>query len=155
MGKSQRIKGRSQEYLLRNYLRDLMFVSERIPLSGAIKGYPGDVKATKAGVTYLFELKSRKDAFKSLYALYTEHYNNTDEGVLCVFIDGISVKLSPVLDEVLLESGIFTTVTRHPLYAKHKRTFKRFVTMHKWLKGADILAIKNDRQPYLFMRLMS
>jgi Holliday junction resolvase len=58
MGKSQREKGARTE---REFAKRIDGI--RVPLSGAVQGYKGDVVG--AGLTW--ECKARKDGFKTLY----------------------------------------------------------------------------------------
>jgi len=156
MAKAQKTKGRNQEYVLRNHLRALGWEAERVYASGAIKGLPGDVKATKAPYgTKLFEMKSRKDLFKSIYVLYEEHIKTKGDDVMSIAISEakyLCLNLSSSLEAALGAVDHHINMELHPLYKKHKRTFGKIKNLEKLLGEADVLAIKDDRRPLLFIR---
>lgn len=155
MGKSQKQKGRNQEYALRDKLRQMGWVADRVYASGAIKGLPGDVKATKGNQAVLLEMKARKSAFTSIYALYEEHVKNAQDDVLSFCLPGAQkqcILVSTSLDALFDGPEYFIIAQQHCLYAKHKRAFERFATMEKWVKETDVLCIKNDRREILFIR---
>lgn len=155
MGKSQKTKGRAQEYVLRDYLRQQGWEADRVVCSGAIKGLPGDVKATKAGKTLLFEMKSRKASFTKIYELYDKHIRSQGDDVMALALPGeplLCCRLSSSLDGVLGGVEYHTIVTEHPLYKDYKRTFSKIANLQKLVKGSDVLAIKDDRRPLVFLR---
>ncbi|OOC42175.1 hypothetical protein [Thermosipho sp. 1074] len=63
MGKSQRVKGYRGEYNLVKSLQEAGIDAKRIPLSGSVNGFKGDVVVEGL----VGEVKVRKDGFKRLY----------------------------------------------------------------------------------------
>lgn len=167
MGKSQKAKGRAQEYLLRNYLRQQGWNADRVYCSGAIKGLPGDVKATHpdklvqiARITsgkdhLLFEMKSRKSTFQKIYELYEEHVRTVGDDLIALAIPEVGcVNLSSSLDAVLGGADLHLLPHYHPLYKKYSRTFSKIGNLKKLVQECQILAIKDDRRPILFLRFI-
>lgn len=157
MGKASKRKGRAQEYLLRDFLRLRGWQAERVYASGAIAGLPGDVKASKDGKELLFEMKSRKNAFKKIYELLDAHVRELGDDMICIAIPGnrhLCISVSTSLDAVLGGNDTHTIVTNHPLYEKFKRTFGKLVNLEKLVKNANILAVKDDRRPLIFIRFI-
>ncbi len=70
-GKSPRQKGDRLEREVVKLLQAAGVPARRVPLSGSMAGYPGDVVANMAGRELCLECKSRKD-FKTLHA-WLEH----------------------------------------------------------------------------------
>lgn len=70
-GKSPKEKGRRGEREIVNILTKAGLKAHRVPLSGSVDGYPGDVIVdiiTKEGpIPWTGEVKRRKDGFKELY----------------------------------------------------------------------------------------
>ena len=155
MGKFSRDKGMRQEYLLRDYLRKLGWTADRVPSSGAAEGFKGDIKAEKNGRTVLFELKARKDKFKKIYELYAAHRALAKDDVLSFVCPGearLCLDLSDGLDAVFDGAACYEVPERNPLYKKYSRTFRMIANLQKLLGKSEILVIKDDRQPLLFLR---
>jgi hypothetical protein len=155
MGKASKVKGRTQEYRLRDELRRLGWQAERVYCSGAIKGLPGDVKATKGDKTLLFEMKSRKNSFQKIYELYHAHVRECGDDLMAIAIPGarhLCLNLSTSLDAVLGGADHHVIVSQHPLYEKFKRTFSKIENLEKLVGEANVLAIKDDRQPLIYIR---
>jgi Holliday junction resolvase len=156
MGKSQRRKGVAQEYVLRNLLRQQGWQADRVPCSGAAQGFKGDIAAVhpKYG-RKVFELKSRKDSFKKVYELYDACVKHGQDDLIAVAIPGaetLCLNISTSLEAVLGPADYHTGLRNHPLYEKYKRTWGKIANMEKWLGEAEILAIKDDRRPHIFLR---
>lgn len=154
-GKMSRDKGKRNEYLLRDALRMMGWKADRVPSSGAAQGFPGDIKASRDGKDLLFELKARKDTFKMIYALYAEQISTQKDDVLAVAIPGgekLCVAVSSSLDAVLGPVDLHSHVEHHPLFKKYKRTFAKIGNLQKLLGQADILAIKDNNKPFLYLR---
>lgn len=154
MGKSQRDKGNRGEYQLRDELRRFGYEADRVPASGAAQGFKGDVRFRKAGgVDRYAEMKSRKDSFASLYALFAAHYNEAKDDALKVVLDGgtlVNLSSSPV--GALEDAGVYDHAPYLTYFEEHKRAFKRLHTLQKMVKGCDILAIKDNNRPILYLR---
>jgi hypothetical protein len=155
-GLRSRRKGLSQEYRLRDALRSWGWEADRVPSSGAAEGFPGDIRAKKDDKELLFELKARKDSFGSLYDMYDDHLKVMQDDLLSVVVPTetllLPVEMSTSLEAVLEGSMIKVNAPQHPVYRDHQRAFNRLPTVFAWLKSSDILVLKDDRRPYLFLR---
>lgn len=156
-GRSSRQKGLRGEYTLRNYLRQHGWKADRVPSSGAAQGFPGDVAAEHPEHgKRLFEMKFRKDLFGSIYALYEASCRECNDDVLAVAFAGEHKKqllaMSTHLDAVLTPAEFHTFYQLHPLYGQHARAFGRLPKMQSLLKESDILVLKDNNRPLLFLR---
>jgi hypothetical protein len=156
-GRESRNKGVRGEYLLRDHLRSLGYTSDRVPLSGAAHGaaWKGDVTASKDGKSLVFEMKFRKDEYKSIYELLDSFKMTTSNGV--VFAD-VCIAFGYSLEHVLIENfylnenmGIPGTPIS-PLSPKHRKTLRKLVGLRKLLGTADILVLKINNKPLLFVK---
>lgn len=151
MGKASRDKGGRGERSLRDHLAFCGFRSGRIPLSGAMANFPGDVYAEKDGTTHLFECKVRAKGFESIYkllastALTEASVAFAHEGQLIEISYDINHMISPRCDVFLFS---------HDRAEKEKRTLSKIVRMKKWLGAAQYLAIKQDRKPFVFIKYL-
>jgi hypothetical protein len=155
MGRFSKQKGRRGEYTLRDFLRKAGWQSERVYASGAIPGLPGDVTAEKAGRKVLFEMKCRANSFAKIYALLDASQGTLKDDLVTVCLPGeqcLCADVSYSLDAVFDSDGVYTPVQRHPLAAEHKNAFKQLGTVHKWVGPAEILVLKDDRRPLMFVR---
>lgn len=155
MGRSSKQKGYRGEILLRDYLRKAGWTSDRVPMSGAVAGLPGDVRGTKGNLSVLFEMKFRREEFKQVYALYDEHRKNAQDDVFSVALPGaekLCLNMSTSLDAVFDGADYYNLAENHILYPKYKRTFAKMKKMQEWVKESDILVIKNNGKPLLFLR---
>jgi hypothetical protein len=67
-GRASRDKGNRTERALVRLLQQYGFASERVPLSGAVRGrFGGDVSVPLLGVDRRVEVKCRGDGFRELY----------------------------------------------------------------------------------------
>lgn len=73
-GKKSRDKGARGERHLVNYLQDQGFAALRIPLSGASKGFKGDVTTPLLGIDRKLEVKVRADGFRELYGWLDDNF---------------------------------------------------------------------------------
>jgi Holliday junction resolvase len=62
-----KIKGSGFEREVVDILREAGFVSTKMPLSGALSDYKGDVKVVIGSKTFQIECKRRRAGFKTLY----------------------------------------------------------------------------------------
>lgn len=165
MGLRSRRKGRRGEIVLRDSLRSLGYQAERVPLSGAFfnhsqvdpEAYKGDVKAVKDGRTLFFEMKMRQNSFKKIYDLYFTHLGAAKDDLLSFCIGAnetrnLCVQLSTSLTAVLDKADFYAPVERHTSYKKFSRTFKKIANLHKLLGNADILVIKDNNKPMMYVR---
>lgn len=154
-GKSNKNKGRRMEYVLRDELRRLGYEAERVYASGAIKGLPGDVRATKGNKTFLFEMKSRKNTFQRIYELYNEHIKVCGDDLMALAVPGarnLCLNLSTSLDAVLGGADHHLIIHQHPLYEKYSRTFKKIENLEKLVKECNVLAIKDNHKAIIYIR---
>lgn len=153
--KSARRRGKRGEYLLRNYLRSMGWIADRVPTSGAAQGFKGDVKASKDGRNLTFENKNHSKKFAQFWVFMDEVHRNLHDDVVSVAVPGIpkqccdiSTSIAALLDADML----YVPVARHPLYEKYSRTLDRLGTLYKLVQDSDILVLKDDRKPFLFFR---
>ncbi len=141
-------KGSRLEYQLRDHLRSLGYTSERVVLSGAHKDHPGDVWADNGtGHRLLFECKSRKDLFKSIYHELKERGR---DGVLRFTLDGTCVGISETLDRILESHAIY-----YHLHDKQPiRVYKKILSLQKLVKKSEILVVKDNHKPMLFIKFL-
>ena len=66
MSKRQRDKGARVERELNKYFQQQVFFSKKVPLSGAVEHYKGDL-ILKLDKEYQLEVKARKNGFKTIY----------------------------------------------------------------------------------------
>lgn len=133
-GKMSRNKGSRVERELVALLREDGWEAFRVPLSGAAQGFKGDVVASKGGKMLTFEVKARATMFDWVYDLLSE------DGQATSILEGVSV-------------GTYNK-TYQWLATLHEKHAKRLLKYRAdWLGSADILVIKGDRQPFLFITL--
>lgn len=141
-GKASRDKGGRSERLLRDQLRILGYEANRVPLSGAAQGFKGDVVATGFGKQIIFEVKSRKCSFTSLYELL-----GSNQSVGVQLLTGECACIGYRLENVLRGEVHYT-----PLGLP--RTRKKIATMKQLLGIAQILAVKDDHKSFIFIRFI-
>lgn len=73
-GKRSRDKGARTERHLVNFLQDSGFAALRVPLSGSVKGFKGDVEMPLLGIDRKLEVKCRADGFRELYGWLADNY---------------------------------------------------------------------------------
>lgn len=154
-GRRSKSKGYRGEINLRNYLRQLGWEAERVPLSGSMASMPGDVRATKGVLSLLFECKNHSGKFQRIYELYSEHCKSMQDDLLSFVAPGepkVCISLSSSLEAVREGPDCHEFIDRHPLGKKFLRTFKKIAGLQKLLGKADILALKENNKPFLFVR---
>lgn len=151
MGRFSRAKGRRGEQSLVLYLARYSYKAERI-LNQAHTAGLADVKATKNGTDYTFELKTYKNAFKTMYDFY---YNNRIEegGVVGVHLGDVGtsgplVAISTNFENLL---GNGTYIFQYPAKTTI-RTIKRLLTLKEKKGSADLLVVKDNGKPRLFFK---
>ena len=80
-GKHSRDKGARFEREIVNYLKSLGYEAERIPLSGAMGTFKGDVQVRHGDKTFKIECKSLANGFKFIYE------SLGDNDALCIRAD--------------------------------------------------------------------
>lgn len=152
MGKFSRDKGARIERLVRDEFRKAGFSCNRIPLSGAMEGFPGDLVANAPGLAKPFtvECKGRKCSFGSLYeALYASEPTAIIVGELEVPNSAIAV-MSKNIDVVLNYMGSFNS----PDTKAEKRAARKLRGLRKLVGTCDILVVKDDRKSPIYIRYL-
>lgn len=154
-GRFSRQKGRRGEYAVRNLVRDEGYSSERVPLSGAWVGMKGDVTATKDGVTYVLEVKTRRADYTNIYNLFNKF---STEGVLRVSYpsqggpQGVLVAVAKTLSQVLPMEGHYTSDSILEGKIGTGKGLRKLLSLRELKKTCDVIVIKDDRQPFLFIK---
>lgn len=152
MGKASRDKGARSERALRDELiRHGWSEVRRVPLSGAVKtseAYQDDVVGRPPGYgsEIRFENKARATGFDSIYEMLASFGDrvcfSVGNGDLCV------VTLDP---SIALESATFSDITGYtPTQQKIMRSIVK--KCRDWIGNAQILSLKQDRMPFLYIR---
>lgn len=152
MAKFSRDKGSREERSLIADLKEVGYLdARRVPLSGAMRGFKFDVLGTSpAGVPHSFEMKSRRDAFSSIYALLNK-YRGEDSCVRFT-VNSPDFPYFVIFGTKLID---LTTTGNYALIQKDNkdyRTFKRIANLDKLRAGATFLCIKNNNKPRIFLR---
>lgn len=151
-GRFSRQKGCRAERALRDLLRERGYEANRVPLSGAVSNYKGDVAFSKEGKSYRAEVKSRKDSFKRIYDLWSENKLQTDSDTLAYVMEPFLVKISLHPEQVLADGGEYPLATNLPMYAEFKLTLRKVNNLQKLVGECDLLAIKDNNHPFLLIR---
>ena len=156
-GRFSRQKGIRNELKLRDEFRKLGYESLRIPLSGAQAGYKGDVKFCKDGKTLIAECKARKCSFTKLYSYLAQMGTPSlagKEKVLPLILDVDGSRLcvySQDLKSVLEYNGSYWA---KPTLKDFQAMVRKLTNLRKLVGDCDILAVKDDRKPFLFIRYL-
>lgn len=148
MGKYSRDKGKRGEYQARDALRADGFLADRVPSSGAAQGFKGDIKFSRNGVTMLAEVKVRAgQSFKHVYQLFADTSQN---GLTSVYHardtqDLTCIDIADKMSTLLASDGYYNPLPGH-------KGIKQALKLQEMLKEADVLIIKNDRKPFLYLR---
>lgn len=139
MGKSSRDKGNRAERDLVKFLKEKGWEALRVPLSGAAAGFKGDLHVvTPNGVRLVLELKARRDEYNQIYAVigdYAAFYETAEQCVMA----------SLNVNDVLSGERSYNQTALTP-------THRKLLRMRDLLQGADILVLKGDRKPFMFVR---
>jgi hypothetical protein len=146
-GIASRQKGIRNELLLRDELIKLGYEARRIPLSGAQSGFECDVEFFKNGVRRTAEVKSRKDSFKLLYRFMAE-YSNKTQGLILAEDRSLCAAVGFSLEEVMSYVYVFWTMEDRLV----QRTARKLTNLRKVVGKADVLAVKDDRKPFIYVR---
>lgn len=154
-GKHSRNKGARSERQLRDELiRHGWSDVVRVPLSGAVKTreeYQDDVSGRPPGwaTEIRFENKARRAGFDKVYALLppsVQYLSFSISGGPCAII---SLSPMPMLD----------VASRYPMpdistYDAKTQKVLRWVVKkcEEWIGNAQVLSLKQDRKPFIFIR---
>ncbi len=149
MGKFSRDKGARMERALRDELQRLGWGDVlRVPLSGAMQGYKGDVVGRPPGskAEIDFELKARATGFDSIYSILPAGIDH-----LCFFgDDGDCVALTLDVSKCVNPST-FADINTYP--PKTQKIMRQVIKKCRdWIGEAQILALKQDRKPFIYAR---
>lgn len=154
-GRYSRNKGKRVEYELRDLLRAEGFQAERVPLSGSSNAFKGDVRFIDlSGKTYLAEVKARGGkVFDFVYNTYQDIIDANAVGIQLNTDDSNVVRITSNARDALNSDGVYVEyvdfkgmdMVPHPY-------IKRFNKIKEFVKGCDLLVIKADRKPFLFLR---
>lgn len=151
MGKASRDKGARSERALRDeLLRQGWTDVRRVPLSGAVKtslAYQDDVVGTAPdGKEYRFENKARAVGFDSIYGMIGYYANR----VACALPEGGYVLLS--LDpNAVIEEMAYPPLSWFP--DAHQKVLRSVgKKCRDWTGNAQILSLKQDRKPFIYVR---
>jgi Holliday junction resolvase len=152
VGKFSRSKGRRNEQQLVLYLARHGYQAERILRQYQAAGQP-DVKATKiAGIVTTFEMKARKDSFKTIYALYNSEKDDKGVVAFVTYSGGKPVALSTDFEALLGSDRTFRNLILFPPNPKLLKVYNRIVKLDELRQSADYLVIKDNNKPMLFLR---
>lgn len=152
-----RNKGRRGEYLVRDHLKACGYDAVRVPLSGASQGFKGDVIAYIPGKEELtFEVKLRKNTFQRIYKFYDfmtrdKPFRFTPREPDPKLAYAASMSKHPV--DLITETDDTTyRLLTEPEMKEHKRAIRQIGKLRELVKDADILVIKDDHKPLLYIR---
>lgn len=149
-GRSSKAKGNRVEYLVRDYFRSLGFEADRVPSSGNSQGFKGDVRVKTPDQVFLIEVKARKSSYKSIYDLMKHqfatalHYHDVENNLL----------VSIAWEYKYLKTDITYTPYSKGFIQAHKRTFNKIANMQALVKDCELLVIKDNNKPLLFLRYL-
>jgi hypothetical protein len=151
-GKHSRNKGARSERALRDELiRHGWSDVIRVPLSGAVKTreqYQDDVVGRPPGwgTEIRFENKARATGFDSIYAIIDQN-----GGQICCALDSgecLNIALDPSL---VIQTTTFLSLDHFPLQTQKvlKQVAKK---CRDWIGNAQVLSLKQDRKPFIYVR---
>lgn len=151
MGKFSRSKGRREEQQLVLALANLGFKAERILRQYQAAGQP-DVRAYGHGRPEVtFEMKSRQQSFKTIYALYRSERDHL--GRLLFSLDGklvaMSTDLMTLFNFQAEQTPYFIGILPDSRFLK---TYKRIVKLYDLKQNADYLVIRDNGEQRLFIK---
>lgn len=163
MGKFSRDKGYRAEILVRDRLRAAGYEADRVPLSGASAAYPGDIRARKDGKEYHVEVKCRAEGFKAIYEAFTSTavdgvlrlaVGENGTGPLVRITDNPDAALAPAPSGGELFPPFIARAASHGggRGGLGKRLSRKLLNCQKWLGPCDVLVVKDDRAPVLYIR---
>lgn len=152
-GRMSRNKGARGERSLALHLNLIGYDARRVIRTRAVGGYENDVVpdviATKDGVEYSFESKYRKNSFKTVYKIY-EKFRTGNVYRFAMSPQGPHIAIGTDFEEV--RRGHDTHFAEITGTLQEFMTHQKIMNMHKWLKGAQYLAIKDNCKKPLFIR---
>lgn len=153
-GAHSRNKGARSERQLRDELiRHGWQDVRRVPLSGAVKtslAYQDDVVGTAPnGAEVRFENKARATGFEAIYGLLPPSIDVLAFGVYCGPLAIISLNPNLILDHAR-DQGVPEITTFDAKTQKVMRSVLKKCA--DWIGNAQVLSLKQDRHPFLYVR---
>lgn len=143
-GNYSRRKGSRVEYEIRDMFRAWGYTCHRVPASGAAQGFKGDLEVHTPEKTYVVEVKARKDEFKILYQYIWD-----------AFITSIAPAKMCLNYPLLMQTGIPGLSICYPnLHGTEPKLSRKVASIiKKYYKNCDILVVKDDRKPPIFIKV--
>jgi Holliday junction resolvase len=154
-GRKSRQKGYRGEYELVKLLKLQGLDAKRVPCSGSAAGFNGDIHVSNGSRNVVIEVKSRRDEFKSIYALFDRY---EDEGLVFFTQDDDTLIISNNINNLgffVNPTGMYHVFCSRDLTDEDKKSASKLFKLQKHVKESDMLAIKIDRKPYLFIRYLT
>jgi hypothetical protein len=151
MGKMSRDKGARSERQLRDELiRHGWTDVVRVPLSGAVKSrnaYQDDVVGVAPdGKEYRFENKARATGFDPIYKILPR-----ETSLQAVFLESGEMLTLAVDPNVAISDVRYLSISEFD--KEHQRVFRSVAKKCRdWIGNAEILSLKQDRKPFIFIR---
>jgi hypothetical protein len=151
MGRFSRDKGRRGEQQLVIFLSKLGYKAERVLNQAHTAGLYDVLAVSRDGKRYSFELKTYKEAFKSIYTYYGVY--GKDEQTIGVLLAEGCVAMSTDFTKLL--TGIQDIRFYAPTSAFEKRMARKLLNLNIKRGKADFLCLKDNNKPRLFLRYWS
>lgn len=123
-----------------------------MPSSGAAQGFKGDIRASKEGKTMLFEVKNHSNVFAKIYDLYFDNIKLNKDDKLSIAHDTLCIDVSTSLSAVLESGGVYRLAAHQELFKRYSRTYRKIIKMQELVKECDVLVLKDNNKPFLFLR---
>jgi len=162
MGVNPRFKGKYNERIVVQQMKELGFNAGRVPFSGAGRE-KGDVRVEIPGSRFgdgdfearfwYLEVKSRATEFKTVYIL-VEHLISEGQ-VLAIHTSKSKCYVSTDFMRLKPDIAIESIVTDHLYTVNGASKFDpgyRVFTFKKWLETCHLLVIRANKKPALFIR---
>ena len=152
MGKFSRDKGARVERQLRDELiRHGWTDVARVPLSGAVKtrdAYQNDVVGRPPGTQdeISFECKARATGFDAIYKMLPR-----ETSVIAFTENGSTLCTVSLHPNIAIADHVFVNVSEFS--AEYQKAMRSVVKKcNDWIGQAQVLALKNDRKPFIYIR---
>lgn len=149
MSSPSKKKGYYNEVRLVNHLISLGFQAKRIvvgvdPSHGSV-----DVEALLDGTLFTFQVKSRKESFKTVYTLYKILREKGPVARFCY--EGKLIEISDSILPLMQGGGIYVFL-KEGLLKQHKRTLNKILKMQEMVGKSQFLVVKDDHKEFLYLR---
>ena len=155
MGKFSRDKGARNERALVEFFKKNFIDAVRVPLSGAARGFKADLIVTKEDSTQVkIEVKTRAREFTRIYDMYNEMLAGLKSSDPAYNAKWVGIITGPGLDhayEITSDPNeVFYTLPAY--YSVNTKNSAKLATMCSWMGEATVLAFKDDRREWLFLK---